>query len=843
MKRLLAKSYDRKKYKEPPKYALLTQHSRDVATACKALAEISGCIALKNAEIESDWDDFERILRANGWLEDLGKSSSHFQEMLINHEGLQLIRHETISGLLACLDEQFQAWLEPLGKLKIVAIWGAMGHHRKFDSGTKPNQVQPLVLHISQFDNLDFNVILEEMAADLGLGKPPQFARNLIIGYNSDDECDIPALESLNDLKDEFTEYQEEEFADERSRRFVALVKGYGIAADVAASAVAKNEGEDNQPYSLSDFVNNDLSIKLSPDDLTQLIHSWAWRNSKFRNNPKEWDLSRYPHSFTLRSFQEQVKSSDSYLTLAVAGCGSGKSLAAYLWAREWSEGLTDRNFRLFFCLPTTGTTTEHFKDYALESDIPSTLAHSRSSIDLQTMAQTANQEDAESSDTAKAAQETLRAEQDKIDSLALWSTPLTVTTADTVLGLMVNARRSIYSLPVIMQSAIVFDEIHAFDDQMFGHLLVFLKNFPKLPVLLMTASLPEERLRAIQVIRPDLNCVPGLKEFEELPRYNLPYTVEQVDEQIVWREVQQCLEKNGKVLWVRNRVDWANQIYQKAKVDFPDIAVNVYHSRLRYKDRSDRHRRVIDTFKEEGKAALLVSTQVAEMSLDLSADLLVTDIAPVPALIQRMGRLNRRATPDDPGEPKPALICPLPNIKGDAYKPYEKSDIAVFSRMRGNRILERLTVQDCNTPHSCDYRYIDTSLMWVQKLLDLNKFLNQRDLADKFLEVSDPKEYDYEKAEKRACFFSGVWRTRPGMTRGEGYTISIVLKDDYKKCDDFKYGQPSSDWIRKHEVAIPIKPEALKWEKLAGVRIAPKEFVAYDYDETTKEGTGASWK
>ena len=35
---------------------------------------------------------------------------------------------------------------------------------------------------------------------------------------------------------------------------------------------------------------------------------------------------------------------------------------------------------------------------------------------------------------------------------------------------------------------------------------------------------------------------------------------------------------------------------------------------------------------------------------------------------------------------------------------------IAVFSRMRGNRILERLTVQDCNTPHSCDYRYIDAS-------------------------------------------------------------------------------------------------------------------------------------
>ena len=33
---------------------------------------------------------------------------------------------------------------------------------------------------------------------------------------------------------------------------------------------------------------------------------------------------------------------------------------------------------------------------------------------------------------------------------------------------------------------------------------------------------------------------------------------------------------------------------------------------------------------------------------------------------------------------------------------------IAVFSRMRGNKILERLTVKDSNTPHPCDYRYKD---------------------------------------------------------------------------------------------------------------------------------------
>jgi len=40
------------------------------------------------------------------------------------------------------------------------------------------------------------------------------------------------------------------------------------------------------------------------------------------------------------------------------------------------------------------------------------------------------------------------------------------------------------------------------------------------------------------------------------------------------------------------------------------------------------------------------------------------------------------------------------------ALEAYYHYFIAVFSRMRGNKILKRLTVKDSNTPHSCDYRY-----------------------------------------------------------------------------------------------------------------------------------------
>src|SRR5439155_22601209 len=122
----------------------------------------------------------------------------------------------------------------------------------------------------------------------------------------------------------------------------------------------------------------------------------------------------------------------------------------------------------------------------------------------------------------------------------------------------MVNGRRSVYSFPAIMCGAIVFDEIHAFDDRLFGHLLVFLKNFPALPILLMTASLPEQRRRAIELVRPDLQIIPGPSGFEELGRYLLSKSL---DEESTWREVEKCAASGGTVLWARTRVEWANDV------------------------------------------------------------------------------------------------------------------------------------------------------------------------------------------------------------------------------------------------------------------------------------------
>lgn len=785
-RRLLAKSYA--SGAEPPEYALLGAHSRDVAAVCDAIAATVGPLALDRTGLGAERAAaLATCLRANGWLQDLGKANSHFH-LLVTEEPqvTQLLRHETISGLLASRPP-LREWLAPLGELVLPAIWGAMGHHRKFDERTKPDLAAPATVYLT---HPDFTAILAEMASALALAAPPRFERDLRIASTRREGGDVAARDALSDLMDEF-EDREKDYASLPDRMFVALVKALGIAADVTASIVARRPGE-----SPADFLRRSLAVGLDED---------AFRRIKGQ------------HPFAPRPFQRAVAASPSTLTLAEAGCGSGKSYAAYLWADAWRERLAAEGrhgFRLFFCLPTTGTTTEHFKDYALESGIDASLVHSRAEVDLLTIASAPPADEVageEGRGPADAAQAALEAARDKIEALALLSTPLVVATTDTVLGLMANGRRAIVSLPAILQSAIVFDEIHAFDDVLFGHLLMFLRCFPRLPVLLMTASLPRERLAALETVRSDLRRVQGPPDRELLERYEIP---EPRSDAAAWSAVEACVSAGGKVLWIRNRVQWANEVYRVCRERFGRAIADVYHSRLRYRDRSRRHARVIARFKQPRTAAILVATQVAEMSLDLSADLLVTDIAPVPSLIQRMGRLNRRSSPEAPEPPKPALVQPLPDGEANTALPYDAEDLG---RARG----------------------------WLDRLRALGRPVSQRDLASA-IDAASGGVVDLRAAEERALFVNGLWRTRPGTTRGDGTTISVVLQQDLDafRATEGRSAIPKRAWCREHEVAIPFRARALEWDRdrLSYIPIAPRHEVAYDYDEATGDGTGAAW-
>ena len=91
--------------------------------------------------------------------------------------------------------------------------------------------------------------------------------------------------------------------------------------------------------------------------------------------------------------------------------------------------------------------------------------------------------------------------------------------------------------------------------------------------------------------------------------------------------------------LVIANTVPRAREIFAAVRAEFPGVIL--IHSRFRPGDRRKAADKLLQVGRpEEGQ--IVVSTQVLEAGVDITARLLVTDIAPWGSLVQRFGRVNR---------------------------------------------------------------------------------------------------------------------------------------------------------------------------------------------------------
>lgn len=116
------------------------------------------------------------------------------------------------------------------------------------------------------------------------------------------------------------------------------------------------------------------------------------------------------------------------------------------------------------------------------------------------------------------------------------------------------------------------------------------------------------------------------------------------LNEDNMYEVVAKSVAAEEKLIIVANRVRRAQQWYSQLKALYPDIPIVLIHSRFRRIDRAALEKKVME-LQEVGKsgAAIAVATQVVEVSLDISYDRMITEAAPLDALIQRFGRVNRR--------------------------------------------------------------------------------------------------------------------------------------------------------------------------------------------------------
>jgi CRISPR-associated endonuclease/helicase Cas3 len=103
---------------------------------------------------------------------------------------------------------------------------------------------------------------------------------------------------------------------------------------------------------------------------------------------------------------------------------------------------------------------------------------------------------------------------------------------------------------------------------------------------------------------------------------------------------------KGACVVWVCDTVDSAQRVYRQIRNDnaarFP---VGLLHAHFPFWRREKLEEEWMTRLgKESGTrcGSILVSTQIVEQSVDLDADLMVTELAPTDMILQRMGRLWR---------------------------------------------------------------------------------------------------------------------------------------------------------------------------------------------------------
>ena len=136
-----------------------------------------------------------------------------------------------------------------------------------------------------------------------------------------------------------------------------------------------------------------------------------------------------------------------------------------------------------------------------------------------------------------------------------------------------------------------------------------------------------------------------------------------------------QAARAGATVLIVRNTVNFAIRTQQaleeKAADDEQHLLFTLnsvptlHHGRFAAEDRKQLDGRVEKLLGKEDRAAggrIVVGTQTLEQSLDIDADLLITDLCPVDVLLQRIGRLHRHDGRDRPeGFREPVCLVLLP--------------------------------------------------------------------------------------------------------------------------------------------------------------------------------------
>lgn len=357
---------------------------------------------------------------------------------------------------------------------------------------------------------------------------------------------------------------------------------------------------------------------------------------------------------------------------------GAGKTEAAMMLAyRLMEQGLAEG---FFIGLPTMATANAMYKRVAeiyqklFAGDANLVLAHGHKKLVEEFAASilpvgTPEQDGAQLDETASARCSAWLADHSKRALLASAG----IGTIDQALLAVLHSKHQSLRLLGLFNKVLIVDEVHACDAYMQGVLEVLLEFHARTggPVILLSATLPGRMKQALlnayakgrnQAPAPALRSdayplatrwhddQPALLENALASRACVSRTVRvhyEADDEKAFAHIIAALQQGQCVGWIRNTVADAMDAYERLSKTISSENITLFHARFALRDRLEKETQVLDLFGENSKqhdrqGRVMIATQVAEQSLDVDFDVLITDLAPIDRVLQRAGRLQR---------------------------------------------------------------------------------------------------------------------------------------------------------------------------------------------------------
>lgn len=373
------------------------------------------------------------------------------------------------------------------------------------------------------------------------------------------------------------------------------LLRGCTIACDHLASA-GKNE------------------IHTALDELETSLFQFVKEKAKAKGRVfNGWEV-----------FQTTAAQTAGQLMLS-APTGSGKTEAALLWSAT-NQGQTLGN-RVFYVLPYTASINAMYRRLAeFVSDEKIGLLHGKANYFLYQALVDKKYTPADAAQLAKNEQDLTR----KI------CRPYKVLTPFQILKTFFGIRGFEMQFAEMSKGLFIFDEIHAYDPHTTALILTMVQRLRReydAKFCIMTATMP---LFLKQMVTEALGELTHVEmppaERDRFTRHRVRLLEGNIHAAIP--QIEEHLTEGKRALVVCNTVRQAQTVFEE--LQFVAQNAKLLHSRFILRDRERIE-------KELGDADLLIGTQAVEVSLDIDFDILFTEPAPIDALIQRFGRVNRK--------------------------------------------------------------------------------------------------------------------------------------------------------------------------------------------------------